>query len=499
MWLLWFAALIAATFVLLVLRERLDKAHVALAYLLVVLGASSAGGRTVGLTVAGAAFLAFNYLFLPPYYTLVINDPLDWLVLVAFLVTSVVAAQLLFRANATAETAMRRAAEVDRLATLGAETLSAPTASAALHAMAIVIRDALDTDECALFRRELNDAVVCAAYVHRANPTEPDDVSATSFVHWVLGRAEIAVEFLDGTTRIDPLLSDALVVRTLYRSLRVRGQPVGVLRVSSQDGLTLSPDRARLLDALSYYAALGVERVRLERTVERAEAEREVEALRSALLMAVSHDLRTPLTTIKGIAHEIAHGGAPTRAGIIEAEADRLDKQIGDLLDLSRIHAGAVRPRADINTIDELIGAALLRAQGPLTGHAVAVSLSDDVLVGRFDFSQTLRIVVNLLENAAKYTPSSAGIEVTAARVAEQISITVADEGPGVPVGEELRIFEAFYRPVGVPPDVRGSGLGLSIARGLAVAQGGTLTYHARATGGALFTLLLPAVNAPPV
>ena len=495
-WLLWVVALLAATFGLLLFRARLDKAHVALVYLLVVLGASSAGGRTLGFSIAAAAFLAFNYVFLPPYYTLIINDPLDWLVLAVFLVTSVVATQLLYRANTTAETAMRRAAEVDRLATLGAETLSAPTASAALDAMAIVIRDALDTDECALFRGELNDVVVCAANVHRANLTTPNDVSATNFVHWMLGRAEVAVELLDGTTRIEPVLSDALVVRTLYRTLRVRGQPVGVLRVSSQHGLTLSPDSARLLDALSYYAALGVERVRLERTVERAEAEREVEALRSALLMAVSHDLRTPLTTIKGIAHEIAHGGAPVRAEIIEAEADRLDGLIGDLLELSRIHAGAVRPEAAVNTIDELIGAALLRAQGPLTGHAVAVSLTDEVLIGRFDFSQTLRIVVNLLENAAKYTPTSAGIEVTATRLADQISITVADEGPGVPVGEELRIFEAFYRPAGVPPDVRGTGLGLSIARGLAVAQGGTLTYSARMTGGALFTLLLPAVNA---
>ena len=496
MWLIWIAALVVATFALLLFRARLDKAHVALVYLLVVLGASSASGRTLGLTVAGAAFVAFNYLFLPPYYTLVINDPLDWLVLAAFLLTSVIAAQLLYRANATAETAIRRAEEVDRLATLGAETLSAPGASAALDAMAVVIRDALDADECALFRRELNDVVLRAAYVRRAPLLEVEDVTATSFVNWFVGRAEIAVELLDGTTRLEPDIKHSLAVRTLYRTLRVRGHPVGVLRVASRNGLTLSPDRARLLDALSYYAALGVERLRLERTVERAEAEREVEALRNALLMAVSHDLRTPLTTIKGIAHEIANGGVPARASIIEAEADRLDALVGDLLELSRIHAGAVRPEAAVNTVDELIGAALLRAQGPLNGHAVAVSLSDDVLIARFDFSQTLRIVVNLLENAAKYAPTTAGIEVTATRVADRVSITVADDGPGVPVGEELRIFEAFYRPAGIPPDVRGTGLGLSIARGLAEAQGGSLTYRARKSGGALFTLLLPAVDA---
>ena len=268
--------------------------------------------------------------------------------------------------------------------------------------------------------------------------------------------------------------------------------------MAAHEGLMLSADRARLLDALAYYAALGVERVRLVATAERAEAEREVEALRSALLMAVSHDLRTPLTTIKGLAQEIARGGSSvTRAAIIEQEADRLDALVGDLLELSRIQAGAVRPAADVNTADELIGAALQRAHGPLGVHPVVVSLSDDLLAARFDFSQTLRIVVNLLENAAKYAAASSSIEVAATRDGGRLLITVADEGPGVPVGEEERIFEPFYRPAGTPPDVRGTGLGLSIARGLATAQGGTLTYRTRTGGGALFTLALPAVDIP--
>jgi two-component system sensor histidine kinase KdpD len=315
---------------------------------------------------------------------------------------------------------------------------------------------------------------------------------------WLAGRAENAVELLDGTTRLDPSITDALQVRTLHRTLRVRNLAVGVLRVASHDGLTLSADRARLLDALAYYAALGVERVRLVATAERAEAERQVEALRSSLLMAVSHDLRTPLTTIKGIAQEIAAGASSTdRAAIIEEEADRLDALVGDLLELSRIQAGAVRPVSAVNTADEVIGAALQRAQGLLGRHDVVVSLSDDVLAARFDFSQTQRIVVNLLENAAKYSPPGSRIEVAASRDATSLHIAVGDEGPGVPVGEEERIFEAFHRPVGTPPDVRGTGLGLSIARGLAEAQGGTVMYRKRTGVGAMFTLTLPVVDAP--
>lgn len=499
--LVWVAVLAATTALLLLGRARLDKAHIALAYLLVVLGASSAGGRTVGLSIAALAFCAFNYLFLPPYYTLVIADPLDWLVLVAFLVTSVVAAQLLYRANATAVTAMRRAEEVDRLATLGAETLSAPDASAALGAMATVIRDALGTDSCDLFRIDSAGALLLAASAHLlpCRPTGPVIAApADGLEAWLAGRAESAVELPDGTTRLDPTITHDLQVRTLFRTLRVRDQAVGVLRVAAHDGLTLSADRARLLDALSYYAALGVERVRLVATAERAEAERQVEALRSSLLMAVSHDLRTPLTTIKGIAHEIAAGAnSAGRAAIIEEEADRLDALVGDLLELSRIQAGAVRPTSAVNTADEMIGAALQRAQGLLGRHTVAVSLSDDVLAARCDFTQTQRVIVNLLENAAKYAPAGSSLEITASRDAERLYITVADEGSGVPAGEEERIFEAFHRPPGTSPDIRGTGLGLSIARGLAQAQGGTLTYCARTGGGSVFTLALPVVDAP--
>ena len=157
----------------------------------------------------------------------------------------------------------------------------------------------------------------------------------------------------------------------------------------------------------------------------------------------------------------------------------------------------AVRPTAAVNTADEMIGAALQRAQGMLGGHTVAVSLSDDVLAARCDFTQTQRIIVNLLENAAKYAPAGTSIEVTASRDTKQLFIAVADEGPGVPPGEEERIFEAVHRPPGTSPDIRGTGLGLSIARGLAQAQGGTLTYRARGGVGSIFTLALPVVDAP--
>jgi two-component system, OmpR family, sensor histidine kinase KdpD len=214
--------------------------------------------------------------------------------------------------------------------------------------------------------------------------------------------------------------------------------------------------------------------------------------------MAVSHDLRTPLTTIKGIAHEVAEGGDPLRARQIEHEADHLNALVGDLLDLSRIQAGAVVPNVAVNTVDDLIGAALQRAAGALGSREVRVEQDgDELLAGRFDLSQTLRIVVNLLENAAKYAPGDAPIVLRAERAGDRLRVSVLDSGSGVRASEAERIFAPFYRPPDTPPDVRGTGLGLSIARGLAEAQGGALRYANRAGGGAMFTLELPAETLP--
>jgi len=216
--------------------------------------------------------------------------------------------------------------------------------------------------------------------------------------------------------------------------------------------------------------------------------------------MAVSHDLRTPLTTIKGIANELLRGGDSGRAAIIESEADRLNTLVSDLLDLSRIHAGAVRPLLAINTVDDLLGAALQGAAGALGNRRVHIDAPHgELLTGVFDFTQTLRVVVNLLDNAAKYSPRGNEIEIRARRHGDRLTLDIMDRGPGIPAAERDRIFEPFYRPPGVPPDIRGHGLGLSIARGLAEAEGAFLRFAPRPGGGSVFTLDLPAAAAPTV
>ena len=498
-WAIWFGVLAVVTVAMLSVRAHLDKAHVALIFLLVVLGASGAAGRFVGLSVVAAAFVSFNFFFLPPYTTLTIYNPFDWLILFAFLATSVVAAQLLHRSRREAQEAEERAAEVDRLATLGAETLNAPDAHDGLQAIVEVIRSALGVDECDVFERDAHLARLAATSRAGVGDESHSDAMKTgegSLVGWILASGRRAVELRDGTVRVSDGQITGTDVRAVALPLQVRGAVVGVLRVARHGGLRQSAEWYRMLDALAYYAALGVERVRLTSQAERAEAERRLEALRSALLTSVSHDLRTPLTTIKGLAHEIGQGGSTRIAEEIETEADRLNVLIGDMLEFSRIQSGAVRPVMAVNTADELIGVALQQARSVLRDRTVTVdAMPDEMLTGRFAFSESLRVLVNLLENAAKYAPPSTPLVVRVRRDGEWLTIGVLDEGPGVPPEERERIFEPFYRPARTRSDAGGTGLGLSIARGLAEAQGGQLRYEARTGGGSAFILSLPVAE----
>jgi K+-sensing histidine kinase KdpD len=347
-WLAWLGALAALTALLLSWRERLSAAHVTLAYLLVAQGASATAGRTVGLTVAGLAFLCFDFFFLPPYGTLIVRDPLNWIVLVTFLGTSGLTAQLLHRARREAAAARAHAEEVIRLAA-----------------------------------------------------------------------------------------------------------------------------EARDADAL-----------------------REAARLKDAMLASVSHDLRTPLTTIKALAQSLGEGG-DERAHEIEEEADRLTAFVTDLLDLSKLSGGAMELRSEANEAEDLVGAALQRVSVLAAGREIRASFdpAETLLFGRFDFSASVRILGNLLENAIKYSPAAEPISLRATRDGEWLVFEVADRGRGVDAADVERIFAPFVRGRRESPDASGSGFGLTIARGLAEAQRGTVTYAPRDGGGSVFTLRLPAID----
>lgn len=494
----WTGVLALATIGMLAVRPRLNEAHVALVYLLVVLGASAYGGRRLGLGLSAVAFLLFDWYFLPPYGSLVVVNPLDWLVLFAFFGTSAVATQLLSRAQEKAQDAQARAAEIDRLAVLGAESLKAGRADEAMPAIADVIRSTLDVEWCEVYVRDPDSGGIhlVARAPARDAAAENPPIGEGGLVQWVDEHATEAAILDDGTSRV--AATDGAELQALFVPLQVRERVVGVLGIGEKGTFRLTPARRRVLLALSYYAALGVERARLARDVEHAEALREADRLKDALLASVSHDLRTPLTTIKALANAIAASG-DDRAVTIEEEADRLNGFVENLLDLSRIQAGGRPVPTMPNEAEDLVGAALQRVAGRAAGREICTKIVADenaFLIGRFDFTDTLRALVNLLENALKYSPPPSPVELTVWRDGAHLAFAVADRGPGIPPGERERIFQPFYRPTGLSPDVRGTGLGLSIARSLAVAQGGSLTCEGRDGGGSVFTLRVPALDA---
>lgn len=450
-WLLWLGILTGLTTAFLPFRGHVDKLNIALTFLLVVLGGSAAGGRALGLTLAGIAYLDFHYFFVERYDSLVMAKPLDWLVLVAFLVTSLVAEHLLTRALERAEVARRRAEEVERLAALGSETLHAGRAEDALARILVVIRSELQVDQC--------DIMEHGTVASHAAPW-PDD-------------------------------------RTYVMPLVVRGRSVGLLRLTHSSPISLAPAQRRFLEVLSYYAALGLERVHLVAEAERADAFRQADALKAALIATLSHDLRTPLTTIKALASNLRSRALP-EATSIEEEADRLNRLVTNLLDLSRLNAKAMPARLELNTAEDLIGAAVQRVGGAAGSHRIVLVHPDadaDPLAGEFDFVQSLRALVNLVENALKYSPPDAPVELSAVRIGDRLEFRVADRGPGVAPSERERVFEPFYRAPGVTADVGGAGLGLAIASRLATEQGGEVRHENRDGGGSIFTLSLRAAD----
>lgn len=235
---------------------------------------------------------------------------------------------------------------------------------------------------------------------------------------------------------------------------------------------------------------------RLSSEASHTAALREAARFKDILLASVSHDLRTPLTSIKALAQDAADSGDANSA-IIVAQTERLSKMVAHLLDMSRLNAGAFPVTIELNTAEDLIGAAVLEMTGTSGAQRIRVKIdySAPVLVGMFDFVESLRILTNLLDNALLYSPGESQVELSVARVGDWLQFSIEDRGPGIPTADSERVFEPFYRHTSTSSVAPGTGLGLAIARSLAQAQGGQMIYSERPGGGSIFMLRLRAVG----
>lgn len=502
-WVIWSGILALTTVLMLGAREQLEQSHVALTMLLVVLGGSMAGGRALGFTLAAASTLLIDAFFQEPYGLLSVNKPLDNIVLVAFLAAAFVTTELLTRTRLQAAAAEARASEVETLSRLGSETLRHAATENVLEAISSLVRRAIGADSCTILpcdalpdaarnTPDTRDRAPVQAMDALQKELEANAISSGRPVY--VGEAGTIIEHGGADIGQPPALN--LHVRQLALPLRAEERIIGVLIVRGDKGLVLDGPRRRLLAAMGYYAALGIERTRLIAEAAYTEALREAQRAKEEIFAAVSHDLRTPLTTIKVLAQSGAARGEPSSVAIAE-QADRLARMVGDLLESSRLKTGSFSLTPELNTAEDLVGAALRQTEGVRDGKTINVAIDFDspALVGRFDFVHTLRIVGNLLDNALRHTPIGGTVDMRAERDDHWLVLSVADRGGGIPLAERERIFDAFYRPPSATPDTGHAGLGLSIARSLADVQGGSVTYQERDGGGSIFVLRLPAAD----
>jgi two-component system sensor histidine kinase KdpD len=293
--------------------------------------------------------------------------------------------------------------------------------------------------------------------------------------------------------------------RALYLPLAGSRGTVGVLGIRPARPQALAaPEQLHLLETFAAQTALAVERGILGEEAARARLRVEAERLRNSLLSSVSHDLRTPLATITGAASGLLEGAdrltPAARREMLQAiheEADRLNRLVNNLLDMTRLESGAIQVRKEWHSVEELVGAALARLGGRLEGRPVTTRLPPDLPLVPLDAVLVEQVLINLLDNALKHTPAGTPIDISAAVGEGGAEIEVADRGPGLPPGAEDRVFDKFFRGgrAGTGPGV---GLGLTICRGIVEAHGGRITAENRPGGGAVFRVVLPLADKPP-
>lgn len=478
----------AASVVAWVMTPFFAVANVIMVYLLGVILVATRLGRGPSLFATVASVAAFDFLFVPPRFTFAVLDTQHVITFGVMLAVGLVISDLAARARAQAEAARERER---RTAALYAMSRDLGRAARVTDVVAASVRHVAE-----VFGGEVTILLTAPDGTLVAPPTpassfEPDASD--------LAVARSALE------QRQPAGLGATSARALYLPLVASRGALGVLGLRPTDARSLdSPDQRHQLEAFTNQTALALERARLADEAQEAEVRVETERLRSSLLSSVSHDLRTPLATITGAASVLLRDDrgmdAATRRELLESvrdEAERLNRLVQNLLEMTRLESGALHLQRDWHPVEEIVGAALRRLGKHLAGRRVDVSLAPDLPLVFIDDVLVEQLLVNLLDNALKYTPPASTIRMAATAGKERITIEVADHGPGLPPGDEERVFEKFYRGPGTSE--RGAGLGLAICRGIAQAHGGRIWAHNLPEGGVAFFVTLPLTEAPPV
>ncbi len=442
------ASVLAVAFVTIaieVLKDVVPVLSLGVLYVLAILVVAVGWGMAYAIPVAVASMLAFNWFHLPPIHTFSLADGSNWFALLVYVATAIVVSALADRVRARAAQAEQREREASLLAELASSLL-----------------------------------------VGRRIEDELGEISPR--VAAVLGVSRVTIEL--GAERAQVSGEDP-------HELESKGRRVGTLYLPDGEQADLAI-RQRFLPALASLLAVADEHDLLQREAMEAEALRRSDTMKTAVIRAVSHDFRTPLATmatalggLAGDAGELDERGRAELLDTLQLELARLTRLVDNLLDLSRIQAGAAAPAPELWTVDELIANAL---DGLAGSDRVELSVPDDLPPVSVDVSQVQRALANVLENALRMTPDAETVALRVTATRKEVLIRIVDRGPGVPEAERERIFEPFHSGAAGG----GAGLGLAIARGFASANGGRLWVESHEGQGATFTLALPIETAVP-
>jgi two-component system sensor histidine kinase KdpD len=459
-------------------------ASLSVVYMTAVVVVASRRGLGPAIAAAVLGFLAYNYLFTEPRFTFQVSRRGELLTLGLFLVASLITGNLAARLRARVEAQAAIADRTNKLYDFSRRVASAATADDVIWASVSHVATTLRCEAVLLMPREGELRVVGGF-----PPEDRLDLRDQSAAQFAWDKGEAAGRG-----------SDTLpTARWFFLPLATAERRLGVLGIAFDDDRTLARTDRRLLDALVDQIALALERLRLTEDLAATELATETERLRTALLNSVSHDLRTPLVTIIGAAGSLAETDLPPPARKdlaenIREEGERLDRYVQNLLDMTRLGHGALTPRLAPLDLAELVGSARQRMRGLLRTHVLKVDFPPALPLAIADGVLLEQVLVNVLDNAAKYAPTGSEILVSGKASGAEVELSIADRGPGIPAADRSRVFDMFYRVAGGDRQRAGTGLGLAICKGLVEAMGGSIRAESGWPdgGGTRIVLSLP-------